>query len=65
MESEAYSESEFRIRGIYSNKVVTAPPWAIQDLLKCAGNSVMSVVDAKLPINSDKISPKCLEAFHR
>lgn len=65
MESEAYSESEFRIRGIYSNKVVTAPPWAIQALLKCAGNSVMSVVDAKLPINSDKISPKCLEAFHR
>lgn len=60
---EAYSDSDFRMRGIYPYKVVSAPPWVMQALLKCAGNFVMSVVEAKLPTNSDNMSPKCWEAF--
>lgn len=60
---EAYSESDFLIRGIYSYKVVSAPPWAMQALLRCEGNSVKSTVEDKLPINSNSMSPKCWEAF--
>jgi hypothetical protein len=35
----------------------------MQALLKCAGNFVVSVVEAKLPTNWDSMSPKCWEAF--
>lgn len=48
---------------MYSYKDVSAPPWAMQALLKCEGNSVKSTVEAKVPINSDSMSPKCWEAF--
>lgn len=62
-ELEAYSKSEFRIRGIYSYKDVSAPLWTMHAWLKCEGNFLMSIVVAKLPINSDSMSPKCWEAF--
>lgn len=51
------------MRGIYSYKEVRAPPWAMQALLKCAGNSLRSIIEAKWPTNSDNMSPKCREAF--
>lgn len=35
----------------------------MQALLKCAGNFVISVAEAKLPTNWDSMSPKCWEAF--
>lgn len=63
MESGTYSASEFRIRGMYSYKDVSTPRWAMQALLRCAGNSVMSIVEANLPINWERMSPKCWEAF--
>lgn len=62
-ELKAYSESEFRIRGIYSYKDVSAPLWTMHARLKCEGSFLMSVVEAKLPINSDSMSPKCREAL--
>ena len=51
------------MRGMYSNKGVSAPLWAMQAFLRCEGNLAMSVVEAKLPINWDSTSPKCWEAF--
>lgn len=53
----------FLIRGIYSYKVVSEPSWVIQAFCKCEGSSLMFVVETKLPMNCDKISPKCWEAF--
>lgn len=63
MLSTTYSRLEFRMRGIYSYKQVSAPPWAIQALLRCTDNCSISFVEAKLPINWERISPKCWEAF--
>lgn len=51
------------MRGIYSYNEVSVPPWATQALLKCEGNCLMSVVEAKFPTNSDSMSPKCWEAL--
>lgn len=48
---------------MYSYKEVKAPPWAIQALFKCEGNSAMSLVEAKLPVNWYRMSPKCWEAY--
>ena len=62
---KAYSESDFRMREMYSNKGASAPPWAMQAFLRCEGSLVMSVFEAKLPINWDSMSPKCWEAFPR
>lgn len=55
--------SEFLILGIYSNKGVSAPAWTMQALFKCAGNLTRHVEEAKLPINCDRISPKCWDAY--
>lgn len=59
LEPEAYSLSELRMRGIYSNEGVSFPPWAMQALLRCEGSLEISVVEARLPINWDNMSPKC------
>lgn len=47
------------MRGIYSNEGVSFPPWAMQALLRCEGSLEISVVEARLPINWDNMSPKC------
>lgn len=60
--SEAYAESEFLTRAMYSYKEVSAPSWVMQALVKWEGNSEMFFVEAKQPINWDRISPKCWEA---
>lgn len=52
----------FLIRGIYSYKEVYAPLWVMQAFCKCKGSSLMFSVEAKLPMNCDKMSPKWLEA---
>lgn len=51
------------MRGIYSNNEVSAPPWAMQALFRCAGNSVMSVAEAKVLTNWESMFPKCSEAL--
>lgn len=46
--SETYSESSnFRMREMYSYNGVSVPPWAMQAFIKCAGNFLMSFVEAK------------------
>lgn len=61
---ETYLISEFLILGMYSYKEVSAPAWTMQALLKCAGNLSRYFEEAKIPINWDRISPKCWEAYH-
>lgn len=50
------------MRGIYSNKEVSSPPWDMQAPLKYSGNSEMSEVEAKLLTNWESMFPKCWEA---
>lgn len=62
-QKKSYSVSDSRIRGIYSNRAVSLPLCAMQALLRCSGNRAISTEDANFPINSDRMSPKCREAF--
>lgn len=50
------------MRGIYSNKEVSSPPWAMQALFKCAGKSVIPVAEAKFLTNWESMFAKCWEA---